>query len=90
MKERKLVRGGGGGVNIAFIRLEMRSSSAIMENDDKLAQAIPTICTFNLQTFKMYYHKKYTLLHVSASVSHIWAFSFTKEFWMLVRKNCRA
>ena len=37
----------GGGRETAFIWLEMRSSAAITENDDELAQAIPTICTYN-------------------------------------------
>jgi len=59
------VRGVGGGYT-AFIWLEMRSSAAITENDDKLAQAI--------------------LLHVSAPVSHIQGFSYTKEFWLSLRK----
>jgi len=37
----------GGGRETAFIWLEMRSSATITENDDELAQAIPTICTYN-------------------------------------------
>ena len=57
---------GGGGAYTAFIWLEMRSSAAITENDDKLAEAI--------------------LLHVSAPVSHIQGFSYTKEFWLSLRK----
>jgi hypothetical protein len=31
----------------AFIWLEMRSSVTITEKDNELAQAIPTICTYN-------------------------------------------
>ena len=30
-----------------FIWLEMRSSAVITKNDGKLAQAIPTICTYS-------------------------------------------
>jgi hypothetical protein len=41
-----LIRGRGSAY-AALIWLEMRSSAAIMENDDKLAQAIPTICTYS-------------------------------------------
>jgi len=41
------VCGGGRGAAVytALIWLEMRST--IKDNDDKLAQAIPTICTYN-------------------------------------------
>jgi hypothetical protein len=42
------VRGGGGGVwYTGLMWLEMWSSAAIKKNDGKLAQAIPTICTYN-------------------------------------------
>ena len=50
----------------AFIWLEIWSSAAITENDDRFAQEIP--------------------LHVSAPVSHIQGFSYTKEFWLTLRK----
>jgi len=41
-----------------LIWLEMGSSAAITDKDDKVGQAIPTICTYNWQTLKLYYHKK--------------------------------
>jgi hypothetical protein len=37
----------GGGGRTEFIWLEMRYSATITENDDELAQAIPTMCTYN-------------------------------------------
>ena len=69
-----------------LIWLEMGSSAAITDKDDKVGQAIPTICTYNWQTLKLYYHKKYTLLYVSVPGSHIQGFPHKKEFWLSLRK----
>jgi hypothetical protein len=44
--------GRGGKACTALIRLEMRSSVAITENDYEIAQAIPTICPY-LLTYSM-------------------------------------